>query len=108
MKKWKKTMLPAALMLAGGFTVGAQTPAPPEVEDLKSKMRSMEQAMQEMKQRLVELEGHEAARVTSAGTNNVMSSGAGADRVSFWPATREVVGHASPIEDRGTLNNQQE
>jgi hypothetical protein len=96
-----RTILPAALLMAGGASVGAQTT---EVEDLKQKMKLMEQTMQEMKQRIGELETHSSAPPTNA----ITSAGPGTARVSFWPATTEIVGHASPVQDRGTLNNQQE
>jgi hypothetical protein len=98
-----KTFLPAALLVASSVAAGAQTPPlNSETESLKSKMKLMEQTMQEMKQRIAELETHSAvAHPEITATNNPA-------RPSFWPAAIEIVGHPSPIEDRGTLNNQQE
>jgi hypothetical protein len=103
-----RTILPVVLLLTGGASAGAQTLAPGEVEDLKSKMRLMEQTMQEMRQRLVELESHEAARSVAPSGTNALPANPGSDRILFWAAPKEIVGHASPIENRGTLNNQQE
>src|SRR5688572_33309748 len=96
-----RTILPAALLLAGGVAAGAQNPPAAEVEDLKSKMKLMEQTMQEMKQRIAELENDKTARSLTVGTN--APADPGANRVLFWPAATEIVGRPSLVEDRGTL-----
>src|SRR5688572_229586 len=102
-----RTILPAALLLSGGVAAGARNPPAAEAEDLKSKMKLMEQTMREMKQRIAELENDKTARaMTAVGTNAPAESGA--NRVLFWPAATEIVGRPSLVEDRGTLNNQQE
>src|SRR5687768_17818560 len=91
-----RTIVPAALLLAGGVAAGAQNPPAAEVEDLKSKMKLMEQTMQEMKQRIAELENDKTARAMIAiGTNAPAETGA--NRVLFWPAATEIVGRPSLV-----------
>jgi hypothetical protein len=99
-----KTIIPAALLAVGAMNTPAQTP---EIEDLKAKMKLMEQTMQEMKQRIAELETKQPAppAAAPAATEPTFADVA---RVIFSPASTEIVGRASPVEDRGTLNNQQE
>ncbi|HEX7862258.1 MAG TPA: DcaP family trimeric outer membrane transporter [Verrucomicrobiae bacterium] len=99
------TILPAALLLAGGVTAGAQTPA--EVDELKAKMRLMEQSMQEMKQRISELESNTAAQALKGAITNTTEE-AGSNRVKFWPALTEFLGRPSLVEDRNLLNDHQE
>jgi hypothetical protein len=103
--KTLKTILPAALLVAGSIATPAQNA---EVEELKAKMRLMEQTMQEMKQRLSELETKPSVPPATATPPSEKSGFAEAARVIFSPAATEIIGHASPVEDRGTLNNQQE
>src|SRR5688500_11505010 len=84
-----RTILPAALLLAGGVGIRGQTPA--EVEDLKAKRRVMEQTMQEMKQRIAELENNKAPpSLPTAGPNSPADPAS--NRVSFWPIATETIG----------------
>ncbi len=103
-----RTIVPAALLIAGGIESSAQSP---EVQELKAKMRLMEQTMQEMKQRIAELENQKAALPpaipSAAAATNAPTLGESI-RVLFQPTAAEVTGRASQVEDRGTLNNQQE
>src|SRR5436190_1878685 len=98
MKNKCTTMIVAvvALILTGSFTAFGQS----EMDDLKAKMKAMEKMMQDMQHKINELEqqkGLPAAAPTGGVTTVVLA-----------PAPREVIGHASPIESRPSLNNQQE
>src|SRR5687768_15788546 len=100
-----KTMVHVALLAAGSFNAPAQTP---ELEDLKSKMRLMEQTMQEMKQRIVELESQKTAPPAAVPPAADTTPPGDTTRVLFKPGPTEITGRASPIEDRGQLKSQQE
>jgi hypothetical protein len=91
-----------ALCAAGSITTRAQ---PSELDELKAKMKAMEQTMEEMKQKIADLEKQKA--LPAAPVAATPSTG-GVEVVTFKPATEQIVGHASPIESRHTLNDQQE
>ena len=101
-KTIKTIIVAAALVVAGSLTTRAQTS---DIDDLKAKMKAMEQTMEEMKQKIADLEKQKAiaaAPVPAApGTN-------AAEGVTFAPPTKPVIGHASPVESRHSLNDQQE
>jgi len=93
----------AAFLLTGSITAFGQA----EVDDLKAKMKAMEKMMQEMQQKIADLEKQKAAPAPTATPPAPVPPGEAA-KVTLQPQTREIVGHASPIQDRQTLNNQQE
>ena len=86
----------AALLVTGSFSAFGQS----ELDDLKAKMKVMEQMMQQMQQKISDRE-KQKGQPAAAPTGSVTT-------VTLQPPTREVVGHASPIENRASLNNQQE
>ena len=97
----KPIIVALALISAGSITTRAQTS---EIEELKAKMKAMEQTMEEMKQKIADLEKQKALpAVPVAGPVT-----GGVEVVTFKPVTEQIVGHASPIEPRHALNDQQE
>ena len=98
-KSTKTIIVAAALLVTGSFSASGQS----ELYDLKAKMKVMEQMMQQMQQKITDLEQQRLvpAPTTASSTGEVT-------HVTLAPAPREVVGHASPIENRPSLNNQQE
>ena len=100
------TIIAAALLVTGSMPAFAQS----EVEDLKAKMKAMEQMMREMQQKISELEKQKAATLptTPSPTPPAPVPPGESTTVMMQPQTREIVGRASPIQDRGLLNDQQE
>jgi DcaP outer membrane protein len=89
------------LSAAGVVTAPAQSS---EVDQLKSDMQSMQKNMDQMQQKIDKLEkekGSAAAPAAAPGTN-------GSQAVSFTTPPESVTGHASPVNDRQNLNDQQE
>src|SRR5580765_6470034 len=97
----KTVILALTLVSSGSLNTLAQS----ELEELKAKMKAMEQTMEQMKQKISEMEQQKGAPVspvpTAPGTGGV-------NVVTFQPTTKGIVGHASPIEPRNALNDQQE
>jgi hypothetical protein len=92
-----KTVFAAALPFAASLPAFAQSP---EIEELKSKMKAMEQTLNETKQRLADLEKGQSGAVVKI-TNDL-------GIIVFHFPTAQVEGHASPIAPRNSLNDQQE
>ena len=88
--------LAAAFLVTGSITAFGQS----EVDDLKAKMKAMEKMMQDMQQKIADLEKQRTVPA-AAPTGGVTS-------VVLAPTPKEIVGHASQIQDRSTMNDQQE
>jgi hypothetical protein len=71
-----------------------------EIEELKAKMKSMEQTLNETKQRLADLEKGQTGAVVKT-TNDL-------GIIVFHFPTAQVEGHPSPVAPRNALNDQQE
>jgi hypothetical protein len=95
-----KTLLAGALLATGGWTALGQSS---ELDDLKAKVKAMEQMMMEMKQKIGDMERQQQIQAFRpiVATN-------GAEVVTFQTPPKEIVGHPSPIEDRGALRDEQE
>ena len=96
------TIAVAALLVTGNITAFGQS----EIDDLKAKMKAMEKMMQEMQQKISDLEKQKAAP-PPATPSTPIPPGESAT-VTLQPQTREITGRASPIQDRQAMNNQQE
>ena len=75
---------------------------PSELDQLKSAMQAMQKNMEEMQRKIDALEQASANPGTNApGTN-------AAESVTFAVPTNALAGHAAPVADRASLNDQQE
>ena len=86
-----------ALIAAGILTAPAQSS---ELDQVKSAMQTMQKNMEEMQKKINELEAQKGM-AAAPGTN-------AAEGVTFLPPTTPVIPHASPVADRGNMNDQQE
>src|SRR5262245_9357795 len=102
----KTTALLSALLIGGGTTAWAQNS---ELDQLKSSMEQMQKTMQEMQKKINELEAKEKAP-PAAGTNAMAAVAAGSPSVQTIEkvASGQDIGHASLVQDRGAMNDQQE
>jgi len=101
-KTIKPIIVGLALVVGASITTRAQSP---EIDDLKAKMKAMEQTMEEMKQKIADLEKQKA--LPAAPVAAAPATG-GVEVVTFAPPTKPLIGHASPIEPRHALNDQQD
>jgi hypothetical protein len=85
----------AALGIITAVKIQAQTSDTSELDDMKAKIQIMQTNMDEMQERIDQLE-EEKAQQKQSSTNMGQPS-----------ATGEVEGVASPVPDRGDLNDQQ-
>ena len=92
-----KTVLAAALPIAASVPAFGQSA---EIEELKAKMKAMEQTLSETKQRLADLEKGQAGAVVKT-TNDL-------GLIVFHFPTAQVEGHPSPVAPRNALNDQQD
>jgi hypothetical protein len=86
-----------ALLIAGSLVVFSATvarAADSEIEELKAQIKALTE-------RVIQLEKEKAAAPAPVVTTNVVVE------TVVAPATNTIVGHASPIADRGNLNDQQ-
>jgi hypothetical protein len=93
----------AVLITAGGMAAQAQTSDSSDIDQLKAQMQSMQTNMEAMQHKINELEREKAA-ANQAPTNEVqltVSTNQGNVNVNVF------VGTASPVRDRGSLNDQQ-
>jgi hypothetical protein len=98
-----KTLIVAVAMLSTGITsTVAQTS---DIDELKAQMKAMEQTMEQMKQRIADLEKQKAAQ-PPAPTNTM----AGSPSMVLMEkiAEGQSIGHQSQVTNRGALNDQQE
>src|SRR5215831_6362045 len=94
------TTVATGILLTSSLPMQAQS----ELDILKAKMKAMEQTMEEMKQKIVELEKQKSA--APPATNAVSNSAS--VRTIEKIAEGQTVGEKSPITYRGALNDQQE
>jgi hypothetical protein len=87
-----------AFVAAGILAAPAQSSS--EIDQLKAAMQTMQKNMDEMQQKIAELEAEKSA-AAAPGTN-------GTEGVTFAPPTQPLIPHASPVADRGNLNDEQE
>jgi hypothetical protein len=85
-----------ALIAAGVITAPAQSS---ELDQLKAAMQTMQKNMEQMQQKITELE-MQKGMTPAPGTN----AGQG---VVFTTPTKPIVGHASQVTDRENMNDQQ-
>ena len=98
-----KTLLAlAALLVAGPVATLAQQS---EIDQLKATMKAMQQTMDEMKAKIEQLEKQKPAPTVPPP---VAPPTGGVQVVTFTPAATEIVGHASPVQPRHALNDQQD
>jgi DcaP outer membrane protein len=91
----KKVLIYGAALVITAVRAQAQTSDMSELDDMKAKMQIMQTNMNEMQERIDELE-KEKAQQNQSSTN-----------VAQPAATGEAEGVASPVPDRGDLNDQQ-
>ncbi len=103
-KMARTSILAVALLAAGGLSVSAQQS---ELEQLKASMKAMEQTIEQMKQKIAELEKQKAQVPAPAGTN-LLEQASPSYREMEKVAAGGIIGEQSPIKDRGALNDQQE
>ncbi len=85
-----------ALVAAGIITAPAQSS---ELDQVKSAMQTMQKNMEEMQQKIAELEAEKGA-AAAPGTN--------AQGVTFTTPPKPIIGHESAVADRDNMNDQQE
>ena len=98
-------LLAAALFAAPTLPTSAQNS---ELEELKAKMKAMEQTMEEMKQKIAELEKQKApAPAPAQARASLLESNSPSVQTLEKVAAGETVARQSPVEDRGAMNDQQ-
>src|SRR6478672_6378114 len=100
----KSLIILTALLAAGSSPVSAQNS---ELDQLKASMKSMEQTIEQMKQKIAELEKQQAKAPVPAATNALEKTSESIQTL-LKVAAGEPVGEKSPITYRGALNDQQE
>ncbi len=96
LKTMKSLPVILALIAAGVITAPAQSS---ELEQLKAAMQTMQKNMEQMQQKITELE-MQKGMAPAPGTN-------AAEGVTFTTPAKPIVGHASPVADRENMNDQQ-
>ncbi|HUK82528.1 MAG TPA: DcaP family trimeric outer membrane transporter [Verrucomicrobiae bacterium] len=76
------------------------------VESLQQTIKSMQQTIEQQNQKISDLEKGQKAAAPAIAAPAVGGTG-GVEVVTITPAPKEVVGHASPIEDRSNFNDEQ-
>jgi len=104
MNTTKSLILSAALVAAGNLHSFGQNS---ELEQLKAQMKTMEQTIEQMKQKISELERTKPATAASMGTNPLEMNSPSIQTVEKVAAGQSI-GEKSPITYRGALNDQQE
>jgi hypothetical protein len=103
-KTIKTIIVAVALVAAGSITTRAQAS---DIDDLKAKMKAMEQTMEEMKQKIADLEKQKAQAPPAAGTNALQAASPSMQTMEKV-AEGQSIGTQSPVTYRGALNDQQE
>ena len=91
-----------ALFAAGGITAQAQTSGSSDIDQLKAQMQEMQKNMDAMQQKIDELEQEKAA-ANQPSTNAAQPSTSAPGQEN----TNVFAGTASPVPDRGSLDDQQ-
>jgi hypothetical protein len=98
-------LLAAALFAALTLPTSAQNS---ELEELKAKMKAMEQTMEEMKQKIAELEKQKVPAPSPAQARaSLLESNSPSMQALEKVAAGETVARQSPVTDRGAMNDQQ-
>ncbi|HSU53377.1 MAG TPA: hypothetical protein VLT36_04900, partial [Candidatus Dormibacteraeota bacterium] len=97
-------LVSAALLVAGTFAAPAQDP---ELEQLKQTMKVMEQTIEQMKQKIADLERAKAQPAAVAPTNGLEATSPSIQTLEKV-AAGGTVSHQSQVEYRGAMNDQQE
>jgi hypothetical protein len=104
MRTPKSLILATVLLAMTGISASAQNS---ELEQLKAQMKAMEQTIEQMKQKIGELERTKSS--TAAATNNsLLEMNSPSIQTVEKVAAGQSVGEKSPITYRGALNDQQE
>lgn len=101
----KTLFVAATLIIAGSGRTLAQNS---ELDELKAKMKAMEETMQQMRQKIEDLEKRNAAAPPPVAAAPAVQTSNGVDVVTFQPPTKPVLGHASQVPPRSAMNDQQE
>ena len=104
MKTTKSLMIVTALLAAGSIPVSAQNS---ELDQLKETVKSMEQTMEQMKQKIADLERQKAPAPTVTKTNAIEAKSLSYQTLEK-AAEGQPIGEKSPVTDRGAMNDQQE
>ncbi|HTL57719.1 MAG TPA: DcaP family trimeric outer membrane transporter [Candidatus Limnocylindrales bacterium] len=104
MRTTKRLTIAITLLAAGTIAAAAQDS---ELEQLKNTMKAMEQQMEQMKQKIADLERAKPVAPTPAGTNTLEASSKSIQTLEKV-AAGEQVSQKSPVTYRETLNDQQE
>jgi gas vesicle protein len=103
-KTSKVLMIAAALLLADRVSASAQNS---ELDQLKEQVKSMEQTIEQMKQKIADLEKQKGQPPPAAGTNLLESTSPSIKDVEK-SAAGQPIGEKSPVKFRDALNDQQE
>jgi hypothetical protein len=102
--KTTKSLIIAAAMLAAAVPAPAQNA---ELDQLKEQMKAMEQTIEQMKQKIADLERTNAAAPRLIVTNPLTTTSPSIQTLEKV-AAGEPIGQKSPVTYRETLNDQQE
>jgi hypothetical protein len=109
MRTIRSLIIATTLLVAGSFTVSAQSS---ELDQLKNSMKAMEETIQQMKLKIAELERAKAQAPTAATTTTTTTNRLEANSKSIQTlekvAAGERVSEKSPVTYRGTMNDEQE
>ena len=100
----KSLIILTALLAAGSSPVSAQNS---ELDQLKAAMKSMEQTIEQMKQKIAELEKQRTQAPAPVATNALEKTSESIQTLEKV-AAGEAIGEKSPITYRGAMNDQQE
>ena len=102
-KTLKLMTVGAALLAAGSVTAPAQSS---ELDQLKEQMKAMQQTMEEMQRKINELEAQKAAHPPQTSTN--LENTSQSYQTLEKAAVGQNIGNQSPVQDRRSINDQQE
>jgi hypothetical protein len=104
MKTTKGLMIAITLLAAGNIPAPAQNP---ELDQLKEQVKSMEQTIEQMKQKISDLEKQQAKPPAVTATNKLEAASPSMQDMEKV-AAGQPLGEKSPIKFRDTLNDQQD
>src|SRR5215471_920139 len=108
MKTTKPLIIATALIAAGAMTASAQNA---DLDQLKSQVRTLEQTINELKQKIADLEKAKAApppAPTPAPPRSALETNSPSIQALEKVASGEKIAAQSPVTYRGALNDQQE
>jgi hypothetical protein len=104
----KALLLTTACVMAAGVAP-AQSNDAAELEQLKAAMKEMQKNMDQMQQKIDKLEQEKAAAETVVGqSNTVLEAASPSVKTLEKAANGQDIGTASPVQDRESLNDQQQ